>query len=373
MFTNSDTLPSRESVLRVPRKKRLPMTQQYDTQQTWRWNLEHAPPSLAAVADLTAVPGNWSWCGIPVNSPLGIPAGPLLDSRWLLHSANLGFDILVYKTVRSTARECYPLPNLVPVLTGSLSAAGEKLPASEQMHGSWAVSFGMPSQSPDVWKKDVQFAREQLADGKVLVVSVVGTQDESVRNPDASLQQLADDFALCAKWVVDNGAHGVEANFSCPNVSTSDGQLYQQPQAAGIVAERIRDSIGDAPLVLKIGRLATAADAAELQNHVAPFVNGLAMTNSIPAKVIAESGQLMFDGQPRGICGDATRAASIDQTSMCRQTLADSGHELDLIGVGGISTADHVREYLGAGATSVALATAAMVNPDVGLQIRSQL
>jgi len=348
------------------------MTQQYDTSQTWQWNLNHAP-SVASATDQVAVPGDWSWCGIRVNSPLGVPAGPLLDSRWLLHYASLGFDILVYKTVRSTARECYPLPNLVPVLTGSLSAAGEKLPAAEQMNGSWAVSFGMPSQSPDVWKKDVQFAREQLADGKVLVVSVVGTQDESVTDPDASLQQLADDFALCAKWAVDNGAHGVEANFSCPNVSTADGQLYQQPETAGIVAERIRDSIGDAPLVLKIGRIATVKDAAELQKHVAPFVNGLAMTNSIAAKVIADDGQLMFDGQPRGICGDATRDASVAQTKVCRQALADSGRELDLVGVGGISTADHVHEYLDAGATSVALATAAMINPDVGLQIRSQL
>lgn len=348
------------------------MTQQYDANQTWRWNLEHAP-SLAATADMSAVPGEWLWCGIPVNSPLGIPAGPLLDSHWLLHYANLGFDILVYKTVRSTARECYPLPNLVPVQTGSLSVAGEKLPATVQMNGSWAVSFGMPSQSPDVWRKDVQFAREHLPHGKVLVVSVVGTQDESVTNPDASLQQLADDFAVCAKWAVENGAHGVEANFSCPNVSTADGQLYQQPEAAGLVAERIRDSIGDAPLVLKIGRVATAADATELQQHVAPFVNGLAMTNSIAAQVIADDGELLFDGQSRGICGDATRAASIAQTAMCRQALAAAGHNLDLIGVGGISTADHVREYLSAGATSVALATAAMVDPDIGLQIRSSL
>ncbi|MCP4171891.1 MAG: hypothetical protein GY758_14085 [Fuerstiella sp.] len=348
------------------------MTQKYDSQQTWQWNLEHAP-ALAAAADLTAVPGAWSWCGIPVDSPLGIPAGPLLDSRWLLHYANLGFDILVYKTVRSTERDCYPLPNLVPVQTGSLSDAGERLSATEQMNGSWAVSFGMPSQSPDAWRKDVQFAREELPPGKVLVVSVVGTQDESVTDPDASLQQLADDFAVCAKWAVESGAHGVEANFSCPNVSTADGQLFQQPEAAGFVARRIRDSIGDTPLVLKVGRVATANDATELQNHVAPFVNGLAMTNSIAAKVVADDGQLMFDGQPRGICGDATRTASVAQTIMCQQALAASGYELDLIGVGGISTADHVREYLAAGATSVALATAAMVDPEVGLQIRTQL
>lgn len=40
--------------------------------------------------------------GFDVNSPLGIPAGPLLNSRWIIAYAELGFDLLVYKTVRTT-------------------------------------------------------------------------------------------------------------------------------------------------------------------------------------------------------------------------------------------------------------------------------
>ncbi|MEZ6129413.1 MAG: hypothetical protein R3C59_12085 [Planctomycetaceae bacterium] len=346
----------------------------YDVNQTWQWNLQHAPalPNAAATTAEPCLPGDWSWCGQPVNSPLGVPAGPLLDARWLLFYAHHGFDILVYKTVRSVATDCYPLPNLLPVNTAPLNTAGDVVPAAESMKGSWAVSFGMPSQSPDLWRADVALARDRLPTGKVLVVSVVGTVKVNVTDSEAALDALADDFALCAAWAMNSGAHGIEANFSCPNVSTADGQLYQQPQAAGVVAERIRSRIGSMPLVLKIGRVNTVDEVTRLLHHVRPHINGLAMTNSIAAKVSDANGTMLFHGQPRGICGDAIRAASVSQVELFRNVLRESGATLDLIGVGGISTAEHVVEYLTAGATSVAAATAVMTNPDVGLAIRER-
>ncbi|APZ93570.1 hypothetical protein [Fuerstiella marisgermanici] len=348
------------------------MTARYNISESWQWNLENAP-ALTATDTHDAVPGNWAWCGKPIPSPLGIPAGPLLNGRWVLHYANLGFDVLVYKTVRSAARECYDLPNLVPVATKQLTAPGELLPQSSDMLGSWAVSFGMPSQLPDVWRRDVEETRGRLASEKLLVVSVVGTQNETITDPDASLNQLADDFAQCAKWALESGADGVEANFSCPNVSTADGQLFQQPTAAAFVAQRIRTAIGDAKLVLKIGRVATEDDAAKLLKHVGPWIDGLAMTNSVAARVTGPHGQLLFEGQSRGICGDATRETSVQQTSMFRKLATEAGQTLDLIGVGGISTAEHVQQFLQAGANSVAIATAAMVQPEVGLKIRQAL
>jgi len=44
-----------------------------------------------------------------------------------------------------------------------------------------------------------------------------------------------------------------------------------------------------------------------------------------------------------------------------------------LIGVGGVSTADHVQESLAAGATAVQLATSAMTNPAIAIQLRKDL
>src|SRR5687768_6242035 len=100
----------------------------YDPAQTYAWNYEHAPAPV--VIDEPSVPGQWDFCGLPVPSPLGVAAGPLLNGRWVLYYASLGFDVLTYKTVRSGERASYPLPNLQPVEADSVRGGGEVLRAA---------------------------------------------------------------------------------------------------------------------------------------------------------------------------------------------------------------------------------------------------
>src|SRR5262245_44147 len=126
----------------------------YDTGQTYRWNFDRAPEPPAGI-EVPQIGGHWTYCGRPISSPMAIAAGPLLNGRWILYYAALGFDVLTYKTVRSRPRDCYPLPNLQPVETAALAASGRDLEATGHMRGSWAVSFGMPSMSTDVWRADV--------------------------------------------------------------------------------------------------------------------------------------------------------------------------------------------------------------------------
>lgn len=340
----------------------------YDATKTYRWNYDHPPESPAEVEPAVDVPGEWTFCGRSVPSPLGMPAGPLLNGKWILYYAALGFDVLTYKTVRSSARECYDLPNLQPVTTGPMRGGEAEVPARADMTGSWAVSFGMPSSAPDTWRADIEWTRRELPAEKLLSVSVVGTVQ-----PDWSLSDLADDYALCAKWAVESGADAIEANFSCPNVATCDGQLYQQPADAAVVAERVRDAIGETPFLIKIGRVTDTSDAEELLDATAPFVDAFAMTNSVATRVKNDDGDLLFDGERRGICGDATREASLEQTRVFADLINAKGLPLKLIGVGGASNADHVRAYLDAGAESVHIATAAMVDPAIALAIRREL
>jgi dihydroorotate dehydrogenase len=191
--------------------------------------------------------------------------------------------------------------------------------------------------------------------------------------PGWTLDELAADFARCARWAVESGADCIETNFSCPNVDTSDGQLYQQPAAAARVASQVREAIGSTPLIIKIGFLDREDAIAELLAAVAPHANGLAMTNCISAKVEATDGQPLFDGAHRGIGGDAIREASIRQVARFNLWVKQMHYALHLIGVGGISTVEHVQDYVEAGAESVQLATSAMVDPAVGVRIRADL
>ncbi len=337
----------------------------YDADRNYAWNYAHPPHPVAI--DEPAVPGDWTFCGLKAASPLGMPAGPLLNGDWILYYASLGFDVLTYKTVRSGFRECYPLPNLVPVQTGPLHGGELELPVAANMPGSWAVSFGMPSQNPDVWQADIERTRRDLSADKLLNVSVVGTVQ-----PDWSIDDLANDYAQCAKWAVDSGADTVEVNYSCPNVSTCDGQLYQQPADARLVTQAVRDAIGSTPLIVKVGHVTEEAEATALLDALQP-ATAIAMTNSVAATIRAADGTLLFDGQKRGICGAATFEASLAQTKLFDRLIRERGSGPKLIGVGGASTAEHVRAYLDAGAECVNIATAAMVDPTVALKIRAEL
>jgi dihydroorotate dehydrogenase (NAD+) catalytic subunit len=339
--------------------------QRYERSQSYHWNYEHAP-ALQPKLEIPAIHGPWTHCGRVVPSPLGIAAGPLLNARWILYYAALGFDILTYKTVRSRARECYPLPNLQPVDGSPLSISGLNVAAASQMKGSWAVSFGMPSMDPSIWRADVEYARQQLPKEKILSVSVVASVDANWTEDD-----IAADFAQCARWALDSGADCIETNFSCPNVATADGQLFQMPGLAAIVAQRVRDTIGATPYIIKLGFVEDEQLATQLVERLSPFADAFSMTNCISATVSEPSGLQLFGGQGRGIGGAAIRAASVRQVLRFARLIRDRGLCTKIIGVGGIAEAAHVREYLDAGAETVQLATSIMLDPLVGLRIRS--
>ena len=84
----------------------------YDIQRSWEENCLHGPRLDASPPLVPATPMK-QFLGLPVRSRLGIAAGLLLNSRWIGPYARLGFDLLTYKTVRSAARPCHPLPNWV--------------------------------------------------------------------------------------------------------------------------------------------------------------------------------------------------------------------------------------------------------------------
>ncbi|MSV30483.1 MAG: FAD-binding protein [Bryobacterales bacterium] len=308
----------------------------YNTEQTYKWNYDH-PPALPQPLEVPPWPGAWDFCGIPCRSPIGIPAGPLLNSGWILYYARLGFDVLTYKTVRSRERASFDLPNLVPVDGRALS-------------DSWAISFGMPSKDPAVWREDVARAREGLCEGQVLCVSVVASPES-----DWSLQQIADDFARCARWAADSGAQVIEANLSCPNVCTKEAGLYLSPEASGRVARTIRDAVPELPLAVKIGLLPGPREAEALVEAVTPYATAISTVNCISGRVPG-----YFGGETRGIGGASIGPRCLEELQMLAPIAVG---RVRVIAVGGVSSAGDIRVRLDAGAHHVQIATAAMLDP----------
>ncbi len=342
--------------------------QVYDYRRSYDWNYTNSPASPWA-GEVPPVPGSWDFCGIPVNSPLGMPAGPLLNSAWILHYARLGFDVLTYKTVRSISRPCYELPNLLPISAGQLTGRNDLVLAADspERTKSWAISFGMPSKEPSVWRADVEKARKGLSPGQVLVVSVVASPQE-----DSTLDSIAQDFAQCAYWAKEAGAQVVEANLSCPNVCTSEGQLYTSPEASRLVSQAIRQAVRNTPIVLKIGLFGEEVEADAFLGAVSGQIDALSTTNSISAAV-TDGNASLFGGLTRGIGGMCIRDRCQDEVRVLKTLITRRQLPIRLIGVGGVFSAVDLQSRLEAGAHHVQLATAAMLDPLAGIQIRNQL
>jgi len=338
----------------------------FDIQRSYDWNYENAPKGIPADIHVAAFDGNWDFCGLPVASPLGMPAGPLLNSAWILYYAKLGFDVLTYKTVRSRYRKSFDAPNLLPVDAPQLTGTADAV--TQGPGRSWAISFGMPSKDPAVWRKDVEAARRGLRGDQVLVVSVVASPEK-----DWDLGDITDDFVQCANWAKDAGAQAVEANLSCPNVCSQEGQLYHSPRASREISAAMADALGGVPLVLKIGLFDDAERAAAFVSAVGRYATALSTVNSISATVRTDRGDPAFAGSSRGIGGECVRDRCQAELAMLASVARAEAPGLRLIGVGGVSTAEDVRRRLSAGAHHVQVATAAMLDPLVAVRIRKEI
>jgi len=158
----------------------------YDVSRSYEDNYEQGPFGAFAealkdgngadAAGTTSEGASASFLGQPVNLPFGIPAGPLLNSRFTTAAFRMGFDLATYKTVRSRAWGCNPFPNVLAV--HPKSADGSLTPGSAELDEgvladtnyeqpiSISNSFGVPSQSPDVWQPDMRAAIEAAGPGQ---------------------------------------------------------------------------------------------------------------------------------------------------------------------------------------------------------------
>src|SRR5690242_5085028 len=93
----------------------------YDPTKTYDENYAEGPFGAFADGDVHAEKKKleYEFFGFPVNTPIGIPAGPLLNSNFMKGAFDKGFDIAVYKTVRSDIYPCHPFPNVLAVHPGN--------------------------------------------------------------------------------------------------------------------------------------------------------------------------------------------------------------------------------------------------------------
>jgi dihydroorotate dehydrogenase (NAD+) catalytic subunit len=339
----------------------------YRTDRSYSWNYDHSP-KLPRVRRLPAGPGGRLF-DYPLNSPLGIAAGPLLNSKWVEAYARLGYDVLTYATVRSSFVPAHALPNIRTVENREQAAVATRRAG---LNGALtlAVSLGMPSMEPDVWRKDIGRARERIGKGQVLIVSVLGTLPTG-----GDREALVADYAQCARWAAEAGADVIEVQLAWPDPFADQPQaIYENMPLSAQILYRVRTSVS-VPVVAKFGAFRTPRLLHDTATKLAPWASGFTLVHGFQRRVVDETGNPAFEGSGRDradIVGGDTYAAASRQIAEILAWRRAGCWERAILAVGGITTAERAHEILRDGADIALVATAALYTPLFAVRFREQ-
>ncbi|GAM21525.1 hypothetical protein SAMD00019534_047000 [Acytostelium subglobosum LB1] len=359
----------------------------YDITKSWEENLEKGPfySDNYKVLDRKWKPREeWTdFLGVAkIASPLGVPAGPLLNSQWIKFAAEAGFDVVTYKTIRSNPYIGHPVPNVlyIDVPQGQIdkSESGGVLHATNVAPASLedlaiTNSFGMPSKDRQYLYEDIKLANSYIRDGQVMIVSITGTA--------SSAHDFMQDFVDVANIAIESGAKVVEVNYSCPNVCTGEGQIYHNPDEVYRISKTLVDMLQPRgiPLVIKVGVMDDQAKMARLfsRAHEAG-VAAIAGINTLSMKITdAATGEPSLGASrlTSGVCGAPIRSAALDWVHSARNIINNNPqlNNMKLIACGGIVQPQHFDDFLQAGADVATCATGLMWDPYIAMKWHNKL
>jgi dihydroorotate dehydrogenase (NAD+) catalytic subunit len=343
----------------------------YDPAKSYLDNFEHGPFGLFAdtrPTSQTSQPKH-QFLGHPVFAPFGIPAGPLINGKFVKAALDMGFDIPVYKTVRTHRYACHPWPNVLAVKVDGDLTTGRTLIADHDYSEPLSItnSFGVPSFDPEFWQPDMADAVAHAGPGQVVVGSFQGTLPEN-----GSVGSYLEDFVMGARLVKETGVKIIEVNLSCPNEGTAN-LLCFDIERSRLVVEAIKSEIGNVPLVIKMAYYTDEERLKAFLLEVGGIVDGISAINTISAEIRDVEGKQALPGEGRlrsGVCGSAVKWAGVAMASRLARLREELGQRFAIVGVGGVGSSAAFDEYRRAGADTVMSATSAMWNPMLAREIK---
>lgn len=314
-----------------------------------------------------------SLLGNPVHLPFGIPAGPLLNGKYIKAALDKGFDIATYKTVRTRQYPTSEWPNVLAIKVDgdlTLEQAKKGLVGSHNYIEPLAItnSFGVPSYKPSFWQADMSAAVKYAKSGQVVVGSFQATTSEN-----GNVNDYVKDFVRAARLVKETGVRVLEVNLSCPNEGTAHLLCFDLERSQQII-EAIKNEIGNTPLIIKIAYFEEQAQLRKLVTLVGRTVDAIAAINTIPAKIYDKNGKQALPGNSNrllsGVCGHPIKWAGIGMVKRLKSLREKLGMKFSIIGVGGVTIPQDYDDYKKAGADTVMSATGAMWNPFLAQEIK---
>jgi dihydroorotate dehydrogenase (NAD+) catalytic subunit len=275
--------------------------------------------------------------GIDFQNPVLLAAGTAAYGRELARVIDLdSLGGLITKAVSVEPRRGAPAPRVAEFEGGMINAVGLANPGVEE-----------------VKSEHLPWLAANLRRARVLV-NVVGNR--------------AEDFATVVSTLEDSTVvAGYELNVSCPNVKAGGMEFGADPQSLRDVVSRARAAtkrpifVKLSPTLPDIGKSAkVAADAG---------ADGISVVNTLPGLVIdVDSRKPALGFGTGGVSGPGLLPVGVLATYRVATAIT-----LPVIGVGGISKATDVVQYVLAGACLVAIGTAAMQKPKLAEKLVGDL
>jgi dihydroorotate dehydrogenase (NAD+) catalytic subunit len=224
--------------------------------------------------------------------------------------------------VTPEARRGHPAPRVAEFRGGMLNAVGLANPGLDAVHD-----------------HELPWLLGALRRARVLVNVAGSTVDDYVR--------------VVERLTPFTGIVAFELNASCPNTSSGGLEFGAEPRALTELVTRCR-GVATRPLVVKLSpALPDIAAMAQVAKDAG--ADAVSLVNTLPGALDGRLG----NGYG-GVSGPALLPIGVLATRRVTERVG-----LPVIGVGGIRTVDDARAYLTAGATLVAVGTAALADPRV--------
>lgn len=351
-------------------------TPYYDPKKNYEENFEKGPYGAFIDKKVYKDKGEpqYEFLGQKVYLPFGIPSGPLINGNFVKGALDKGFDLVEYKDTRTKKYPCHPLPNIIPLnIKGNLTIkkAEKGVVESKKYKSPISItnSFGIPSMDPSFWQKDLSRVVRYAKKGQVVIGGLQGTLPKT-GGFDAYLK----DFVLIAKLVKETKVKVIELNLSCPNEGANHLLCFDVKRSQK-VAEKVKNQIGNIPLIIKIAYFPDKNHFKKFVKAVGPIVDAIAAINTIPTKIFNEKGghALTAGRLTSGTCGEPIRWAGLEMTKRLKKLREELNLKYKIIGVGGVVKTKDYFTYIESGADAVMSATGSMWNPYLAQEIKKSL
>lgn len=181
--------------------------------------------------------------------------------------------------------------------------------------------------------------------------------------------QTSEEFSDLAQYLSQQpGISALEVNISCPNVSSGGLQFGQDPEAAALACAAVKSQAQEKPVLVKLSP--NVGDISEIALAVQEAgADCISLINTLQGMAVdVHTRKPRLQSMYGGLSGPAIKPVALRMVhQVCSKV------KTPVIGLGGISSAEDILEFILVGAHAVQVGSANFIRPDMSFRLIQKL